>query len=97
MWIDTFRVEYLAANPGWGFHLWSDEEVAQLPMINQEIYTKARKTDAHGHARKGGRREEADQADSVFLLERRMLGSLMIISAFGVHLWVDVGLVILGC
>eukprot|EP00913_Durusdinium_trenchii_P032700 g30609.t1 len=40
LWIDTFRVEYLAANPGWGFHLWSDEEVAQLPMINQEIYTK---------------------------------------------------------
>ena len=26
LWIDTFRVEYLAANPGWGFHLWSDEE-----------------------------------------------------------------------
>ncbi|CAL1143076.1 unnamed protein product [Cladocopium goreaui] len=40
LWIDTFRVEYLAANPGWGFHLWSDEEVAKLPMINEEIYNK---------------------------------------------------------
>eukprot|EP00435_Cladocopium_sp_Y103_P073546 s111_g44.t1 len=41
LWIDTFRVEYLAANPGWGFHLWSDDEVAKLPMINEEIYNKA--------------------------------------------------------
>ena len=26
LWIDTFRVEYLASHPGWGFHLWSDDE-----------------------------------------------------------------------
>ena len=26
LWIDTFRVEYLAQNPGWGFHLWDDAE-----------------------------------------------------------------------
>lgn len=43
LWIDTFRVEYLAEHPSWGFHLWSDEEVAKLPMINEEIYTKARR------------------------------------------------------
>ncbi|CAE7942699.1 unnamed protein product [Symbiodinium sp. KB8] len=27
LWIDTFRVEYLAAHPDWSFHLWSDDEV----------------------------------------------------------------------
>ncbi|CAJ1385748.1 unnamed protein product, partial [Effrenium voratum] len=42
LWIDTFRVEYLASHPGWGFHLWSDDEVARLPMINEEIYNKER-------------------------------------------------------
>lgn len=38
LWIDTFRVEYLAAHPDWSFHLWSDDEVAKLPMINDQIY-----------------------------------------------------------
>eukprot|EP00928_Gymnodinium_smaydae_P088273 TRINITY_DN72386_c0_g1_i1.p1 TRINITY_DN72386_c0_g1~~TRINITY_DN72386_c0_g1_i1.p1 ORF type:complete len:865 (-),score=147.00 TRINITY_DN72386_c0_g1_i1:245-2839(-) len=38
LWIDTFRVEYLAKHPEWGFHLWSDEEVATLPMVNEQIY-----------------------------------------------------------
>jgi len=40
LWIDTFRVEYLAAHPGWGFELWSDDKVAELPMLNEKIYTE---------------------------------------------------------
>lgn len=40
LWIDTFRVEYLAAHPGWGYELWSDEKVAKLPMFNEQIYTE---------------------------------------------------------
>lgn len=38
LWIDTFRVDYCEANPGWGFEMWSDEQVAKLPMINSKIY-----------------------------------------------------------
>lgn len=40
LWIDTFRVDYIAAHPEWGFELWSDEQVAKLPMINEQIYTE---------------------------------------------------------
>jgi len=38
VWIDTFRVDYLAANPDWGFTLWNDELVSQLPMFNEQMY-----------------------------------------------------------
>jgi len=38
LWIDTFRVDYCEAHPSWGFKMWSDEQVAQLPMINGQIY-----------------------------------------------------------
>jgi len=38
LWIDTFRVEYLAEHPEWGFELWSDDRVAKLPMLNEKIY-----------------------------------------------------------
>jgi len=38
LWIDTFRVDYCGANPGWGFEMWSDDQVARLPMINSKIY-----------------------------------------------------------
>lgn len=38
LWIDTFRVEYCAAHPAWGFVLWSDEEVKKLPMLNEKLY-----------------------------------------------------------
>lgn len=40
MWIDTFRVSYIDSHPGWGFHLWSDDQVAKLPMINRQLYTE---------------------------------------------------------
>jgi hypothetical protein len=38
LWMDTFRVDYCEAHPGWGFTMWSDDQVAQLPMINASIY-----------------------------------------------------------
>eukprot|EP00931_Biecheleriopsis_adriatica_P086147 TRINITY_DN60866_c0_g1_i1.p1 TRINITY_DN60866_c0_g1~~TRINITY_DN60866_c0_g1_i1.p1 ORF type:complete len:858 (+),score=154.41 TRINITY_DN60866_c0_g1_i1:90-2576(+) len=38
LWIDTFRVEYCSQYPSWGFQLWSDAEVENLPMINEQIY-----------------------------------------------------------
>jgi len=38
LWIDTFRVDYCTAYPDWKMELWSDEQVASLPMINSEIY-----------------------------------------------------------
>mmetsp|Transcript_21902 Transcript_21902/g.49988 ORF Transcript_21902/g.49988 Transcript_21902/m.49988 type:complete len:845 (+) Transcript_21902:94-2628(+) len=38
LWMDTFRVDYLAANPEWGFTLWSDEQVSRLPMFNEQMY-----------------------------------------------------------
>lgn len=38
LWIDTFRVGFLAAYPEWRFELWSDEQVASLPMLNEQIY-----------------------------------------------------------
>jgi len=40
LWIDTFRVSYLEAHPEWRFEMWSDEQVAKLPMINGQIYAE---------------------------------------------------------
>ncbi|CAE8666188.1 unnamed protein product, partial [Polarella glacialis] len=40
LWIDTFRIDYLEANPDWKFELWSDDQVATLPMFNEKIYTE---------------------------------------------------------
>lgn len=38
LWMDTFRVDYMAANPGWQYWLWTDTEVESLPMLNRDIY-----------------------------------------------------------
>jgi hypothetical protein len=38
LWIDTFRSDYLEKYPEWKFEMWSDEQVAKLPMLNEEIY-----------------------------------------------------------
>jgi len=38
LWIDTFRVDYLEKFPDWGFKMWSDAEVVDLPMLNRKIY-----------------------------------------------------------
>jgi len=40
LWIDTFRSDYLEAHPDWKFELWDDAQVAQLPMLNEKIYTE---------------------------------------------------------
>jgi len=40
LWLDTFRVDYMASNPGWHYHLWTDTEVATLPMINRALYAQ---------------------------------------------------------
>jgi len=38
LWIDTFRVDYCEAHPSWSFEMWSDDQVAKLPMLNGKIY-----------------------------------------------------------
>ncbi|CAK0908894.1 unnamed protein product [Prorocentrum cordatum] len=42
LWIDTFRVNYCEEHSAWGFEMWSDEQVAKLPMINASIYAEER-------------------------------------------------------
>eukprot|EP00927_Polykrikos_kofoidii_P071237 TRINITY_DN67532_c0_g1_i1.p1 TRINITY_DN67532_c0_g1~~TRINITY_DN67532_c0_g1_i1.p1 ORF type:complete len:390 (+),score=46.64 TRINITY_DN67532_c0_g1_i1:94-1263(+) len=42
VWIDTFRIDYLAAHPRWRHELWDDDKVAKLPMLNQRIYDEER-------------------------------------------------------
>eukprot|EP00929_Paragymnodinium_shiwhaense_P103602 TRINITY_DN6721_c0_g1_i2.p1 TRINITY_DN6721_c0_g1~~TRINITY_DN6721_c0_g1_i2.p1 ORF type:complete len:650 (+),score=185.62 TRINITY_DN6721_c0_g1_i2:71-2020(+) len=42
LWIDTFRCDFLKKYPSWSFNLWSDDQVAKLPMLNEKIYSEER-------------------------------------------------------
>ncbi|GAB0490388.1 hypothetical protein MMPV_001625 [Pyropia vietnamensis] len=38
VWLDTWRLDYVAAYPGWTYRLWDDARVADLPMANADLY-----------------------------------------------------------
>lgn len=40
LWMDSFRVSYCEKYPDWSFQMWSDEQVADLPMFNNKIYVE---------------------------------------------------------
>ena len=40
VWIDTWRKQYRAQHPGWEYKLWTDAEVAELPMRMKDLYDK---------------------------------------------------------
>ena len=40
VWIDTWRKKYRSQYPGWDYTLWTDKEVAELPLRMQNLYDK---------------------------------------------------------
>ena len=40
VWIDTWRKKYRSEYPGWDYTLWTDKEVAELPLRMQNLYDK---------------------------------------------------------
>ena len=38
VWIDTWRKKYRSEYPGWDYTLWTDKEVAELPMRMKDLY-----------------------------------------------------------
>eukprot|EP00183_Erythrolobus_madagascarensis_P005548 CAMPEP_0185843942 /NCGR_PEP_ID=MMETSP1354-20130828/297_1 /TAXON_ID=708628 /ORGANISM="Erythrolobus madagascarensis, Strain CCMP3276" /LENGTH=863 /DNA_ID=CAMNT_0028543537 /DNA_START=60 /DNA_END=2651 /DNA_ORIENTATION=- len=42
VWLDSWSVEFVNKFPEWEYTLWTDEQVAELPMINQDLYDQER-------------------------------------------------------
>jgi mannosyltransferase OCH1-like enzyme len=40
VWIDTWRKKYRSEYPGWDYTLWTDKEVAELPLRMKNLYDK---------------------------------------------------------
>lgn len=39
-WLDSFRNSFLESNPDWEYQLWTEEEINDLHLINQQYYDK---------------------------------------------------------
>jgi mannosyltransferase OCH1-like enzyme len=37
-WIDSFRNKFLTSHPNWEYHLWTENEIKDLKLINNDLY-----------------------------------------------------------
>ena len=40
IWMNSWKIDYIQQNPDWTYHLWTEEEINKLQLINKDIYEK---------------------------------------------------------